>query len=131
MSRKYPSLEEFIAQNGSNLYIRYKTIICYMRKGRVLVDGQICTALTIANITNTRRRNNGEFNPRHKRTGLFSEFEGVVRKLAAENGYDGVYVESVFNEFLHDVLIRYGYHAVNIHNPEELSGRCYWRKNEQ
>ncbi len=111
---RHPSLEEFLAmEHVHNLYINYKTIECYMRKGRIAVDNEIVNALTIARIKNTRRANNVEINPRHRRTGLFAEFESLVRKMAVENDYDGVYIEEVLNPFLPDVLVRYGYRRVN------------------
>ena len=126
---KYRTLDEFLVSGFPNSeYIRYKTIVAYMRKGRRAVDGQIFNALTIANIKNTRRASNVEINPRHKRTGLFSEFEGLVRKAAVERGYDGVYVECVFNPFLPEVLIRYGYKRVNVYNSDVLCGNDFWIK---
>ncbi len=54
---------------------------------------------------------------------MFAEFDNLVRKAAVDNGYDGVYVERVHNEFLPDVLIRYGYSRVNISGFQEYN---YW-----
>ena len=127
MARRFPPLEDFLQMEyPPNLDISYKTIRCYMRKGRVLIDGEVHTALTIANITNSRRARNGVFNPKHKRTGLFSEFETFVRQMALQYGYDGVYVELVHNEFLPDVLVRYGYKRVNIRGIPEMEEKNYW-----
>jgi hypothetical protein len=128
MARRKPTLEDFLEMRVPNLYIWHKTIECYMRKGRVYVDGQIRTALTISNITNKRRSSNIEFKTKHRRTGLFREFETHVRELAAEHGYDGVYVEIVLNEFLPDVLERYGYKRVNIRDGlgPDYTEQNYW-----
>src|SRR5580658_5805098 len=107
---KLPSLEQFLRmEHVNNLYIYYKTIECYMRKGRCVVDREIVSALTIANIINRARSDNIEIDPTPTRTGLFAEFEGLVRQMAVQHGYDGVYVECVHNEFLPAVLLRYGY----------------------
>src|ERR1700733_6682784 len=71
MARRHPRLEEFLAMPWvSSLYIDYKTIECYMRKGRRRVEDKIVNALTIANIKNRRRVRNTEINPNHTRTGL-------------------------------------------------------------
>lgn len=127
MGRRNPTLEDFLGMDTvRNLYIRYKSIHCYMRKGQVRVDQQIRTALTIANITNLNRRDNIYFKLKHRRTGLFSEYETHVRNLAVQHGYEGVYVEMVLNEFLPDVLVRYGYQRVNIRGIEDLLEHNYW-----
>ena len=132
MSRRKPTLEEFLAmEHVPNLYIWFKSIECYMRKGKVFVDGRICTALTIANITNHKRRENGFYNPAHKRTGLFKRFETYVREMSKKHGYEGVYVELVFNEFLPDVLMRYGYQRVNIRGIEGYQEQNYWFEHER
>lgn len=132
MPRHKPTLEDFLAMDRvPNLYIWFETIECYMRKGRVFVDGEIRTALTIANITNHKRRSNGFSDPNHKRTGLFKRFETHVRELSAKHGYDGVYVELIFNEFLPDVLTRYGYRRVNIRGVGDYLEQNYWFEHER
>ena len=42
-------------------------------------------------------------------SGAYREFDAKMRKLAHEHGFDGIYVEQVFNEYLPAVLTRYGY----------------------
>lgn len=95
-----------------------------MRKG---LDDKIHTALTIANITNIKRRSNVEYDPNHTRTGLFREYEEFVFAKVIESGFDGTYVQSVHNQFLPDVLLRYGYTRVNIRGLGDYQEHNYWR----
>lgn len=127
MPRRHPPLEKFLDMAVPNLYIQYKSMECYMRKGRVYIDGKVRTALTIGNIKNLKRRDNFEVKENPTRTGLFAEFEELVRQKAAEHGYEGVYVELVYNEFLPDVLTRYGYQRVNIRGVPGYQEKNYWR----
>lgn len=126
MSRRKPTLEEFMEMSVPNLYIWFDTIECYMRKGPRIVDNEIYNVLTIANVTNRKRYDNAEFKSNHKRTGLFKKFETHVREMAKKYGYDGVYVEIVLNEFLPDVLLRYGYTRVNNRDIGDYQELNYW-----
>lgn len=124
-----PTLEDFLNWNWPmSVYIQYKSMRVYMRKFAKNVDGRLYRkVLTVANIHNTDRSADYDtYSAVHTRTGLFQEFEQHLRRVAIEYGYDGIYVELVHNEFLPDVLIRYGYKRVNIQGPEGLEEKNYW-----
>lgn len=105
---------EFVASMIRNEYVNFGALEVYLRKGPIAIDGEIKTAIQLSNVSNPRRIRNIKTNPKHKKTGKFSALMKELKKLAKENGYDGVYVESIQNEFLPDVLERYGYSQVNI-----------------
>jgi hypothetical protein len=126
-ARRHPTLQAFMDDRIPNLYVQYNNIDCYMRKGFVLIDGVKHTGLTIANICNIRRSDNYIKLEEYSRTGLFRVFVDRVERAAIKRGYDGVYVELVHNEFLPDVLLRYGYTRVNIRGSGEIQERNYWR----
>jgi threonyl-tRNA synthetase len=107
------TLEEFVNSPLSNAYIKYKTIDSYFRKGRVAVDGKIYNVLTRANTSNRKRMSNITIATKPKSTGLYRELDELTFKLAKQYGYDGVYVESVLNDFLGEKLEQYGYKQVN------------------
>src|ERR1041385_270650 len=116
------TIEEFLeTAEMRNEYIRYKDIVAYVRKSLRLIDGERKRCLDRANTKNVRRQNNMESMAKFYRTGLYREFDDLMKRLAVEYGYDGVYVESVLNDFLPDVLVRYGYRLVPDHDPP-----CYF-----
>lgn len=115
------TLEEFVETAWMrNAYIRYKDIEAYVRKSVRLIDGERKRCLDMGNVQNRKRQKNLNYATKHRRTGLFREFDDLMKKLAVEHGYDGVYVESVVNDFLPDVLVRYGYRLVVDHVPEMM-----------
>lgn len=108
------TLDDFLAQDGvSNSYIRYKTAKIYVKRGFVMIDGQRKRALIRGKTDNLKRLNNIEINPKHKRTGLYREIDDMMTEAARKYGFDGVYVENVLNDFLPEVLERYGYTRID------------------
>jgi hypothetical protein len=75
----------------------------------------------MANITNIKRPNNSILKDKTRRTGQFKEFDLLMRELVLKEGLAGIFVENVFNEFLPDVLLRYGY--IQLENREPP---CFW-----
>lgn len=109
------TLEEFIESDLRNSHIKFRGIQSYYRKGPVAIDGEIKNVITRANTTNPKRWGNIASKEIPTRTGLYKALDDHTVDLAIKHGFDGVYVESVMNQFLHDVLIRYGYRQVNEH----------------
>jgi hypothetical protein len=108
------SLEDFLNGSLRDSYIRYKNIDCYFKKSTINIDGERYNALIISNVKNIKRSDNIQINPKKKRTGLYKEFSDYTEKLARDHGFDGIYVESIVNQFLPSWLERNGYVAVNI-----------------
>jgi hypothetical protein len=126
-----PSLEDFIRSDDRNTYVRYRSLVAYVRKSRRLIDDRRLYLLDLANIENRHRRiPNGETKAKYHRTGQFREFNNLLKQLTAKHGFDGVYVENVFNEFLPAKLLEYGYRLVD--NPNDGPPCFIWlTKGEQ
>jgi hypothetical protein len=115
------TLEQFLQSGLRDAYVRHRDLRSYVRKSVRLVDGRRVRALDRANTTNRRRSNNVEHAP-HERTGQYEEFDTLMRALAVEYGFDGVYVENVLNDFLPAKLLLYGYHML----PGDTITPCFW-----
>lgn len=113
----------FVASAIRNEYVNFKGLSAYLRKGKMAIDGEIKNTIQLANIANSKRPMNMEIDPNPKSTGKFSALMAELEALAKEHGYDGVYVESVLNDFLPDVLERYGYSSVNTNT----GAKNYWK----
>jgi hypothetical protein len=110
------SLEEFIKSDLRNGYIKEEGLKSYYRKGPLSVDGKYYKkVLTRANTSNTKRLSNVTSNSKKKSTGNYRKLDQKTLLLAKEYNFDGIYVESVLNEFLGDKLLEYGYKKVNEH----------------
>lgn len=105
---------EFIVSTLHNEYVNFNGLEIYLRKGQMAINGELKNAIQLGNISNPKRSDNIKIDPEHKKTGKFSALMKELEKLAKEHGFDGVYVESILNDFLPDVLKRYGYSQVNI-----------------
>ena len=116
----------FLTSPIRNEYVKFNGLSIYLRKGTILINGEPKNTIQLANITNPRRSTNMEIRPNPKSTGKFSSLMNELERLAKEYGYDGVYVESVLNSFLPDVLERYGYSQVNIN----AGTKNYWKRVE-
>jgi hypothetical protein len=103
----------FISSTLRNEWVKFDGLKVHLRKGSMHIDNDIKNATQLANLENPKRETNIYYDPAHKSTGKFSALMIESKKLAVENKYDGVYVESILNEFLPDVLKRYGYSPVN------------------
>jgi len=75
--------------------------------------------LNIANISNKEKQNLPEANTRIEAPesrgpkGRFKELMALIEQTAAKEGLDGTYVEQAMNDFLPEVLGRYGYIPAN------------------
>jgi hypothetical protein len=116
------SLESFILSPAHNDYVQYKGIRSYVRKSQRLIDYRRVRTLDRANTKNVRRPQNCSFNSGARRTGLYREFDELMRRMAVEHGFDGVFVENVVNEFLPFHLVSYGY----IQLPDNDAAPCFW-----
>ena len=106
------TLKDFIDCGDRNLWIKYKDLAIYLRRDFVVVENNGYKVITLGNISNKRRPDNVESKTDYERTGLFKEFEMSLRSAAQSNDFQGIFVESVINDFLPDVLLRYGYRRV-------------------
>jgi hypothetical protein len=103
------TLEEFINSDLQSTYIKFRGSTSYYRKGRVAVDGTVYTkVLTRANTTNRKRADNVLKLAEPKATGFYRALDQLTAELALRHGFQGIYVEGVLNEFLPEVLERYG-----------------------
>ena len=111
------SPESFMNSQIPNKYVKFQGLTVYLRKGLYLIDGERKNAVQLANVTNPKRDDNIHIDPSREetRTGKFLALMSELEKLAKIYEYDGVYVESILNDFLPEVLERYGYSLVNSH----------------
>ena len=117
-------LSGFISGDLRNSYVNFQGLKVYLRKGSLYIDKEYKNVIQLANVTNPKRSSNIEINPRRKSTGKFKALINELNRLAQEYNYDGIYVESVLNDFLPDVLERYGFKMVNV----QLGAPNYWRE---
>jgi hypothetical protein len=118
---KYRSLEAFVLDpNSRNEYIVEFGLQSYYRKQQVFIEGKFYKVLCRANTTNPRRSSNIDINPKKKSTGRYRKLDNLTFELAKQYGYDGIYVESVLNEFLKTKLLDYGYSLIK-NNYEEFN----------
>jgi hypothetical protein len=119
---RYPSLEEFLRSSERQAFVRYKHLKSWMRKGWRLIDGQKKKTLERANTSSNRRPPRKiEIDPNHRSTGEYREFDTLMRTLAPQYGFDGVFVENVLNEFLPEKLLEYGYRRIT-----DPPLQCFW-----
>jgi hypothetical protein len=110
------TLDAFLDGDERSSWIHHGTLKVYVRKATRLTEKPVALrvrVLDVANITNVRRPMNSARKPRHRTTGQLRTFDLAVKKAARERGFDGVFWENVLNEFLPEVLVRYGYVQVN------------------
>lgn len=110
---RYPEITQFLNGPQRNAWIETGPYKAYLRKS--VGGGQLPETtkgrVDLANIERTDGEGSpyelppGERGPR----GDFSGFMAELERAAVEAGYDQVYVENIFNEFLPGVLERLGY----------------------
>ena len=106
--RLKPALHSF---TKGHLWLDYEDAEVYVRLSWRYIDGIQVRMLDLANVVRSSRYDNVQFDPSVKSTGfmkrLMEDFESRALEIA-----DGVYVESVMNEFLPDWFVRRGYMLV-------------------
>lgn len=107
------NLQEFMESAERNAWIKSNDLRVYVRKSVRSHDGMTFKMIDIANVSNPRRAMNAGFRSKHHRTGRFRELLDLANNLAMSHNFDAIYVENVLNEFLPDVLTRYGYSRTN------------------
>lgn len=131
-SNRKPTLEDFLTGSFRNMYVLFKSskgigITSYVRKGPRYING--IKFDKVLDRANTSIKNNKlqmkmhDANDTMMNTGAYREFDAHMLNLAKKYGYDGIYVESVLNDKLNAVLIRYGYELLPDINPPS-----YWKK---
>ena len=113
------SLEDFIKSSYNNAYIKFGPLSSYVRKTYRYIDGKKLHVLDRANTTNKSksRYSNIEIKNNPKSTGWYKKFDDHMHDMARQYGFDGVYVESVLNDFLPIKLKQYGYKAIDTIPP--------------
>jgi len=131
-SKTKPTLEEFLTGSLRNIYVFFKSsngieITSYVRKGPRHIKG--IKFDKVLDRANTSVKNDKlqmkmyNANDTMMNTGAYREFDAYMLNLAKKYGYDGIYVESVLNDKLNAVLVRYGYELLSDTNPPS-----YWKK---
>jgi hypothetical protein len=89
----------------SHLWVQVSPVKVYLRKGPVVINGGLHTAVTLANVS---------VNDLSHRMGYFSVvlkwMEGLNGRRVGESPITAIYVENVFSERLLAILIRHGWH---------------------
>lgn len=86
----------------------------YLRQGAPIPVNheRLMNPLQLANVSNKNDQLRGlEYLPPEERRprGQFRELITLLEEAAKRNGMDGIYAENIMNEFLPEVLARYGY----------------------
>jgi hypothetical protein len=109
------TLRAFIESPDRNAHLAIDNYEVYLRKSlRPDSDGLMIDAIDLVSVTRTDAEN-ASFSKGRAPDEKPGDFRDLVKKLeseAADHGIEAVYVESVMNEFLPDVLVRYGYSEV-------------------
>lgn len=98
----HTDLLKFLESKLSNVWIYHPDISIYVRKGFHTLPPfrAVRNTLDVANISVLEAR---------QKQGIFTEWLGVAEAMAAEHGFDAVYVESVLNPHLASFLTKRGY----------------------
>ncbi|KKN90165.1 hypothetical protein LCGC14_0232810 [marine sediment metagenome] len=110
-----------------NSYVKFQGLNVYLRKGPVFIDDEQKLVIQLANVKNPRRPNNIAFDPNKRSTGKFKALIGELNELAKIHHYDGIYIESILNEFIPGVLERYGFIEVHLGRGSPN----YWRPTQE
>jgi hypothetical protein len=114
------SLEQFILdETVRNLYIVECGLVSYYRKQKTLINDVLYYTLTRANTKNPKKSNNLEIKEKYKRTGNYKALDDLTFELAKKYNFECIVVELIVNDFLPDVLLRYGYKPIAIRKEFE------------
>lgn len=117
-----PSLDEFLRSPERSGYVYHRDLSSYVRKSLRVIDNRRVVSLDRASTTNEARSRNVGADPLHTSTGLYREFDDLMRRRAVDFRFDGVFVENVLNEFLPGKLLEMGYRMVGA----SFGCPCFW-----
>jgi hypothetical protein len=106
------ALRSFVESSQINAHIQVDNYEVYIRKARRLDEtGNLIRTLDLSSVTRSDAENASFTKGRtpDEKPGDFRELVTRLEQEAASHGFDAVYDENVLNEFLPDVLRRYGY----------------------
>lgn len=127
----YPTLTEFLESNLRNSHIVFRSstgieLISYVRQGRRLVAGTVYEKVLQRASTcykdpelNVRLL---ETNQHTLRTGAYRELDAYMSLVGKEHEFNVLFVESVLNPVLINILPRYGYMELKTVPPS------FWKK---
>lgn len=121
---KYPTLRELLEINSKRRvcsgFIGEFGLVSYYRKAVRYIDGDYVTVLEQANTLNPNKASNVIYLPpeSYVRTGNYEKLINHALTLAKQYGYYGLIVENVLNDFLPDVLVRYGFTEIPRYEQE-------------
>lgn len=105
----YGEFDSIITNNDFyNGYIMIGPFKIYMRLINRAIDDDIKHTVDIGSITSTQK------------TGKFKNVLDYIENSAKINGFDGIYVQSILNEWLPNKLKEYGYKHVNIESGTNM-----------
>lgn len=105
-------LAQVLKKDRANEWITYGPINLYIRVGLRLIDGKKVKAMDLANF--------GIANEKLKGKGHFSRLLRSTEILGKKYGYDGVYVESILNPTLIEILKNKGFRIVTDYDPPSM-----------
>lgn len=94
---KSPSLEDVLDGRVRNAHVRWNKVFAYVRRTQRYINGQVMATFDVATI---------EAHPQGKGHG--TRFFSFVEEQSAARGLT-VFVESILNDRLFDMLLRRGY----------------------
>lgn len=94
-------LMEFMESKLKNCWLDDGYILVYVRKGHHLIDGHVCSTFDIANV---------KIEKEHQGKGYFKKFIELVEGIGLL-----VYVETILNPNLIEMLRKHGYEIIDNH----------------
>ena len=107
----------------SGTWVRYWDADVYVRLSRRMIDGERKVLFDLGSVSRGARYENVTYSDKHHSTGFMRDLMNVIESKAREVA-EGVYIESVINEFLPAWFGRNGYYRV-----EGVFPACYYRLN--
>lgn len=128
MARHKLTIEEFAAQPPGRPYsahVYYGKLQSWCHLSQRVIEGRQVRCIVRANTMSTRpgRGNNCTVDYNIKPTGEYKAFDNAMMLAAKKNGFDGVFIENVLNDFLLTKLVEYGY----TRNNEYGGPPCFWK----
>lgn len=107
-------LDAFMASRLKNQRIWVGPYFMYVRKGSHMIDRKLRKTFDVGSIKHQDRDENVYWEKSAKRPsrGQFRELMALLEQCAKAAGLEAVFVESISNEFLPEVLTGYGYKRV-------------------
>ena len=109
-------------------WVRVGQYKIYARRQRISFEGIPVKVVALGNIINTYRKRNTSLKTTAKSSGNFYRMILAMERISANQGFWGVYIENVLNEFLPAVFHRYGYTRMPENEYNHGAPPCFYKR---